>query len=316
MPNSKTIVILIDGTLSSLAPGYETNVGLIKNLLKRDASLRLFYQEGLQWSNPRSGFAVLTGNGINDQIRAGYGALASWYRPGDQVFLIGFSRGAYAVRSLAGVVQRVGLLRQEFATTRRVAQAFRHYRRNPNTPAARKFADSYCRADTAIQAIGAFDTVKALGVRLPGIWRFFNHHHSFHDHHLGADTKAGFHALALDERRVAYAPILWDSDPKWTGTLEQVWFRGGHSDVGGQLKGADETRPLSNIPLVWMLEKLEEHGLPLPENWQDNFPMDHTAPAVDPWAGSKKLFLSRAPRKFGEDPSESLHPSAFLILPS
>ncbi len=301
----------MDGTLSSLTAGHETNAGLIYKALQTISGkdLRVHYQPGIQMPDWRSGFDVLTGKGINQKIISAYGALANWYEPGDRIFFVGFSRGAYAVRSLAGVMEHVGLVREAHATARHIRQAYRHYRENPQSDAAHKFRAAWCHEHVPIQAIGVFDTVKALGIRLPLIWRAFEHRHSFHNAFLGPSTKAGFHALAADERRVAYAPVKWRTDPSWQGTMQQMWFAGNHATVGGQVRSNLASRPLSNIPLVWMLAEMETQGLVLPPDWRDGFPTDAHGPSVGQWAGSQKLFLSRKKRKMLTDPSEALHDS-------
>jgi len=117
----------------------------------------------------------------------------------------------------------------------------------------------------------------------------------------------GFHALALDESREAYAPVLWTSPPGWTGNIEQVWFRGAHSDVGGQIKDFPAARPLANISLVWMLKRLEAHNLPLPADWEQRFETDVNAPKCGSWRGWGKVFWGRRKRLVGMDASERLH---------
>ena len=119
-------VILLDGTLGTLEPGRETNIGRIYRLLKTlpaSAHLSLYYEAGVQWHMWRDTPDVAMGRGINRQIRRAYGWLATRYRPGDRIFFFGYSRGAYAVRSLAGVIDQVGLLRAEHATARNVQLA-------------------------------------------------------------------------------------------------------------------------------------------------------------------------------------------------
>jgi len=93
-------------------------------------------------------------------------------------------------------------------------------------------------------------------------------------------VKRGYHALARDETRVVYRPVLWETDPLRPAQIEQVWFRGSHGDVGGQLGGREVTRPLSNIPLVWILDRAGASGLPLPKGWRDRFEEDVTAPSM------------------------------------
>ncbi len=306
-------VVILDGTLSSLRPGQETNAGLAYRLLcevARSRPVSLRYEQGVQWRSWRDLIAVAEGRGINEQIRRAYGFIASRYRPGDRIFLLGYSRGAYAVRSLAGAIGRLGLLRPECATERNIRQLYRHYQRDPDSPSARRFSARNCHeGKVEIEMVGVWDTVKALGIRLPILWRGTPDRHAFHDTRLGDHIRHGFHALALNETRLAYAPVLWTSRPGWNGVLEQVWFRGVHADIGGQIEGYSAARPLSNIPFVWMMDKLEGCGLPLPEGWRDRFRQDVNAPSVGSFSGWGVLFVMRARRTIGADPSESIHPS-------
>jgi uncharacterized protein (DUF2235 family) len=305
-------VIILDGTLSSLEPGQETNAGLTFKLLReggRHANLTLYYEAGIQWRDWKSTPDVMMGRGINRQIERAYGVLASRYRPGDRIILIGYSRGAYAVRSLAGVIDLVGLVRHEEATVRNIQLAYRHYRAGGKGEAAHDFKALYCHGSVTIEAVAVWDTVKALGLRLPILWRWAEAQHAFHNHALGRGVMHGFHALALDETREAYAPILWTCPPNWPGVMEQVWFKGTHGDVGGQVGDYPAARPLANIPLVWMLERLSGCGLMFPAGWRERFICDVTAPSIGTWGGWGKLFLSRRRRIVGRDRSERLHES-------
>ena len=308
-------VIILDGTLSSLVPGHETNAGQAFHLLCRPvpgARRRVYYEPGLQWEGWRHCLDLARGRGINRQIRRAYGWLASHYRPGDRIFLLGYSRGAYAVRSLSGVIDRIGLLRHDCATERNVTLAYRHYQADPDSHAAHLFSHGHCHLEAPIEMVGVWDTVKALGIRLPILWRFSDCEHSFHNHHLGASIRHGFHALALDETLTAFAPVLWDCPPGWEGSIVQMWFRGAHGDVGGQIGARPEARPLANIPFVWMMERAMACGLPLPDVWQAGFPCDAGAPMVGTWRSWGKLFVARTRRRPGRDPSEMLHPSVPL----
>lgn len=303
-------VIILDGTMSSLKDGCETNVGLTYKLLREMGSdVSLFYEPGVQWPHWRATPDVMMGRGINRQIRRAYGFLASRYRPGDTIYFFGYSRGAYAVRSLAGVIDQVGLLRPEEATVRNIRQIYRHYQNGPDTESAKAFATARCYPSAEIEMVGVWDTVKALGVRLPILYRFSAPNHAFHNHHLGETIKHGFHALALNETRLVYQPVLWECPPEQVSHVDQVWFRGTHGDVGGQLGGRNWARPLSNISLVWMLENAENCGLPLHDQWRDRFICDVNAPSIGTWTGLGKLFWLRASRKPLRDPSERLHPS-------
>ncbi|MCF2904617.1 DUF2235 domain-containing protein [Octadecabacter sp. CECT 8868] len=307
-----THVIILDGTMSSLEDGYETHAGQLYKLLREagtGANLTVYYEPGIQWKEWRATLDVMQGRGINRQIKRAYGVLASRYRAGDTIVLAGYSRGAYAVRSLAGVVDMVGLVKSDCATERNIQLAYRHYRRGGRGAAAEAFRKRMCHTDVEIEAVAVWDTVKALGMRLPILWRWSVVDHEFHNHALGPSVKNGFHALAIDETREAYTPVLWSCPPGWEGRVEQLWFPGTHGDVGGQIDGVDAVRPLANMSLVWMLDRLEACGLPLPDDWLGRFPTDQTAPSIGRWKGWSKLFLSRKARVVGRDPSERLHPS-------
>jgi uncharacterized protein (DUF2235 family) len=305
--------VILDGTMSSLKPGHEGNAGLLFQLLAElgpRANRRLYYEPGMQWEGWLRGVALLEGRGVSPQIRRAYGWLASGYRDGDRIFLFGYSRGAFAVRSLAGVIDRVGLLRREHATERGVTLAWRHYERAPDSQPARAFARRFCHPAAPIEMVGVWDTVKALGLRLPLFWLFTPDRHAFHTPHLGTTIRHGFHALALHETRMAFAPVLWHCPPGWQGNVEQVWFRGAHGDIGGQIGGHTAARPLANIPLVWMLERAETLGLSLPVDWRNRFPCDPEAPMVGTWRSWGKAFLWRRRRVIGKDRSERVHPTA------
>ena len=304
-------VIILDGTMSSLVPGHETHAGMTYKLCAElGAGMSLFYESGPQWCSWTEAPDVMMGRGINRQIRRAYGYLASRYKPGDKIYLLGYSRGAYAVRSLAGVLDRVGLVRAEHATERAIRDVYRHYQCAPDGQAAQEFARRYCHESPPIEMIGVWDTVKALGLRLPLLWRWTEARHSFHNTHLGKSVRNGFHALALDETRQVFEPVLWSCDDDWDGRCEQVWFRGTHGDVGGQLGGYEAARPLANVSLVWMLERAETCGLALPQGWQSRFAVDADAPSVGSWRGLGKLFLLRKARIVGMDRSERLHETA------
>ena len=137
--------------MSTLDEGDETNIGLIYKLLSdvaQSGRMGLYYEAGNQWSDWSKTMDIIEGRGINRQIQRVYGWLASRYRPGDRIFLLGYSRGAYAVRSLAGVIHHVGLLRQDQATERMVRDAYRITRWAVRKRRAHAFGLAYCHDDT------------------------------------------------------------------------------------------------------------------------------------------------------------------------
>ncbi|MEO0034582.1 MAG: hypothetical protein RLZZ501_605 [Pseudomonadota bacterium] len=206
------------------------------------------------------------GQGLDGNIMSAYRALCDRYRSGDDIFLFGFSRGAYTVRSLAGFVWRCGLIDPdglpEAEIWRRIGIAFdRGYRRrqdNWRDGLGWAFRPAPEQKAIPIRFIGVWDTVGALGVpdELALATLFDNPlDHAFHDTGLGAHIVTARHALAMDETRRAFQPTLWtnvaDRDVK------QIWFPGNHGDVGG---GHRETG-LSDGPLAWMIEEAKQAKL-------------------------------------------------------
>lgn len=298
--------------MSSLRDGHATNAGRTFKLLReagRRANLTVYYEAGIQWPDWRHTWDVMTGRGLDQQIRRAYGVLASRYRAGDTIVLMGYSRGAFAVRSLAGMVGRVGLLHHDHATVSAVRTAFRHYEAGGTSDSARAFQRLMCHDRVEIEAVAVWDTVKALGWKRPFAR---TDRTGFHDQRLGDHVRHGFHALALDERRHHYRPVMWDTASSVRATVEQVWFRGSHGDVGGQVGAYPAARPLANIPLVWMLDRIAARGVPLPPDWRDRYPCDVTAPALGQWRGWARLFWFRGMRRILCDPSERLHDSVTL----
>lgn len=306
-------VLVIDGTQSRFNDGEETNAGLLFKLLREAADperVTLWYHPGIQGHGFWNWVTIASGWGINQLILDGYTQLARNWRPGDRIFLFGFSRGAYAVRSIAGMIGLVGLVRQTSANADTLAFAFRLYETRPAEAAIRAFQNLHCHTRVPIEMIGVWDTVKALGLPYPLLTYLAPMATEFHDHNIGRGVKAGYHALALDEDRLAYRPVMWQTEPGWDGHLEQVWFRGAHGDVGGHVWATPEARPLSNIPLVWMASKAQHHGLALPRRWYERFPQDPYAPMQGSRSGIGRFFLLRQPRPHGLFPGEAIHETA------
>ncbi|HEY4306965.1 MAG TPA: DUF2235 domain-containing protein [Gemmatimonadaceae bacterium] len=201
------------------------------------------------------------GEGIDRNILECYEFLVNNYHPGDQIYLFGFSRGAYTVRSLAGLIRNSGIVQQKFAGMAK--EAFSMYRdrdpaKHPNSELGRTFRASFSR-EVDVDTVGVWDTVGALGVPL-GLFDRLNHtRFAFHDVSLSAHIKNAFHALAIDERRGPFVPTLWaqpredaEQSRNW---LEQAWFAGVHSNVGGGYAEAG----LSDIALRWMVQRVKAH---------------------------------------------------------
>ena len=310
-------VVIIDGTKSRLEAGEETNAGILYKLLMQAGdtkSMRIHYDRGIQGHGVWNWMTIAAGIGINQSICAAYNAIATRYQKGDRIFLFGFSRGAYAARSIAGMISEVGLVKRKFATERVLRQAFRLYegKAMPNTVAA--FRADNCHAQSPIEMIGVWDTVKALGLPYPVLSRLAPMATNFHNECVGATVKRAFQALAMHETRQAYRPVLWETDPAYSGEIEQVWFRGVHSDIGGHVYRFPPARNLANVSLCWILEKVEQCGLTLPEDWMSDYPMDADAPSVGSFRGMAKFFWLREKRKKGMKCCEFIHPTAIKYL--
>jgi len=305
-------IVIIDGTQSRLSDGKETNAGLLYKLLGEVKDRReetLWYHPGIQGRGLWKWVVLASGLGINRTIRDAYAHLSSNYKDGDKIYLFGYSRGAYAVRSLAGMIDRIGLLRKDKAIERNIRQAFRLYECEDTESVMKAFFDTNCHRDIDIEMIGVWDTVKALGIEYPILSRLAPMATEFHNDRISDHVKNGFHALAIDETRTAYTPVIWHTAPEWPGHLEQVWFRGAHSDVGGHIWRYPQARPLANIPLVWMLERAHKCGVKLPTDWKTRFPQDIQAPPQGSKRGIARFFLFRKPRNIGGCPSEYIHPT-------
>jgi uncharacterized protein (DUF2235 family) len=197
------------------------------------------------------------GWGIKRKILDAYQFLMATYAPGDELFFLGFSRGAYTVRSTFGLIRNCGLLKPEFA--HKLEDAYTLYRRrdaasHPDAVESELFRRTYSWVADA-KFMGVWDTVGALGLPVGGLLRFINKPWSFHDMTLSSTVNFAYQALSIDEHRKPFAPSVWQRSVNAAGTgqvLEQVWFAGVHSNVGGSYPDSR----LSDITLEWMINKV------------------------------------------------------------
>ena len=223
-----------------------------------------------QWDRFRGG---ALGSGLSTNIRQAYRFLIRHYRPGDELLLFGFSRGAYTVRSLAGLIRNCGILRPEHAD--RLGQGYALYRRrdkdsNPRAIESQLFRRSYSYESQGhqvrIKGIAVWDTVGALGIPVGILGKLTRQilHLQFHDVKLSSFVDNAFQALAIDEHRPPFEPCLWEQQSHAVGQrLEQVWFAGVHSNVGGGYPDSG----LSDTALLWLLGRARECGLAFDEEY-------------------------------------------------
>ncbi|MCL7424934.1 DUF2235 domain-containing protein [Streptomyces sp. YS415] len=267
---TKRLVVCCDGTWNFADQPSKTNVAKVALSVRPGIAAgkeqRVYYHSGVGTHRRERLRGGAFGVGLSRNVVHAYRFLVETYEPGDQLFLFGFSRGAFTARSLAGLIHNSGILRPEYAD--RIPLAWALYRdriEQPNGAAATLFRRSYTR-ETKIRFIGVWDTVGALGIPVPSApWlrpfgQRFNRRWAFHNTDLGLGVKAAFHALAVDEQRSAFRPTLWHQQPgadRQGQELKQVWFSGVHCDAGG---GYKETG-LSDIALLWMVDQARRYGL-------------------------------------------------------
>ncbi|MBI4522349.1 MAG: DUF2235 domain-containing protein [Deltaproteobacteria bacterium] len=253
-----------------------------------------WYDEGVgaHWYDRFAGGAI--GAGLELNIIEGYKFLAEQYEDGDEVYVLGFSRGAYTARSLVGMIRNCGLVNKNLVGLK-VGIAYGIYRTRddgPDSRTARLFRSMWSR-EISIKFLGVWDTVGALGIPLEILDQFNLKFYEFHDTHLSKLVENACHAVAIDEHRKDYDVCLWNPGEKPQQTIEQRWFVGAHSDVGGGYRD----RRLSDISLRWLQDKAGALGLALaPVQAARNC---HLGPCTDSYSEFLKgLYAKRNPRHF------------------
>lgn len=288
---AKNICIFSDGTgQGGTAKGADnTNVyRLYQACCCDDPSTQVcFYDAGLGARADGAGkwmrwihdtLSQATGLGISQNIKDCYDAVIQHYEPGDRIFLFGFSRGGYTVRSLGGVLKLCGVpgtdaggrqartskdVRRELVEEA-VEKVYKSYgstdeQRQKRISLGAAFRARYASAEVSPYFIGVWDTVRALG--LPGSSSLFGWRHAFHDASLDPRVNFARQALSVDENREVFEPVIWEvtSDDLATNRVKQVWFAGVHSDVGG---GYSDDRGLGDLSLAWMINEATSVALP------------------------------------------------------
>lgn len=282
----KQLIVCSDGTWQKIASPYPTNVVKITQAIADNPNNLVFYGEGIGTGNLVDRITGgLFGYGIDKNIQDAYRFLCLNYAPGDRIYLFGFSRGAYTVRSLVGLIRSVGMLPRQ--GMRKIPQAYKIYQdakgkyvgkgeltrestKVRELPAMVEFRHQMTREygtdyqeEIEIAVLGCWDTVGALGIPriawMPSfIDRLFNQKYQFHNTKLSSTVKFAFHAVSIDEHRKAFLPT--QMKPAHAGQLTETWFSGGHGGIGG---GTRENSPLSNIALLWMMAEVERLNLGL-----------------------------------------------------
>lgn len=317
----KRLIVCCDGTWQTLNNPCPTNVVKIAQAVKSVASKTpqiVFYDEGIGTGDK---FDQLTGGafgwGIDQNIQDAYRFLCLNYEQGDEIYLFGFSRGAYTVRSLAGLLAYSGLLERH--NIRKAPKAYELYRRSsdPHHPEPVEFRqkNSYkVEGDgnrVPIKLLGCWDTVGELGVpdKIPflPIDEWINAKYKFHNTSLSSIIQHARHAVAIDETRKVFNVTPMDKSPNSGGQdLRQVWFPGEHGCVGG---GTKEHQGLSNAALQWMMDEVSKLGLEFDETKvEGGLDCDHKTPFTNDSGWISEL-TGQIERKISADFKTEIHES-------
>jgi uncharacterized protein (DUF2235 family) len=271
----KRIIIYADGTWNSPVSkeqGKPVTTNVFKAFVKTiqdqcDDGCKqvVYYHEGVGTGNWLDKFVGgITGKGIDDNIKDIYRVIVENYELNDEIFLFGFSRGAYTVRSVAGMIRNCGILRRH--NQHKIDKAYEIYRsraeeNHPNGSESIVFRShySYSIEATKIKFIGVWDTVGSLGIPLK-LFFLNKNKYKFHDVKLSHLVEHAYHSISIDEKRAFFQPTLWQkqNEAKFNQQkLEQCWFRGVHSDVGGGYLKEN----LYLIPMHYLIKKAQLHGL-------------------------------------------------------
>jgi uncharacterized protein (DUF2235 family) len=307
---ARRIALLFDGTWNNRKT--RTNVVRMRESIRthglQDPEQPCFYDEGVgtRWYNRFSGGAF--GRGLSENIQEGYAWLSRQHQGDDTIYVFGFSRGAYTARSLVGLIRKCGLLKAPGPKT--VAAAYELYRDkdvHPDDPKAVTFRTLHAR-EVRVTFIGVWDTVGALGIPISQI-PFSRDFYQWHDTELSKIVDCAFQAVATDEHRKDFGVTVWTKIKPGNVKVEQRWFCGAHSDVGGGEGGT-----LPNVALRWLQDMAEAAGLAFKQKAEVG-PQDHLGPIEDSFGrfmlGIYRWFRKRQYRAFGTGANEVVDESVW-----
>lgn len=276
----KNIILCSDGTGNTAIKDRGTNVFKLYEAIDLhghadDPTLPrqiAFYDDGCgsQGWGPIPMLKQAVGWGLGHSVKDLYAHLVRSYEPGDRIYLFGFSRGAFTIRTLADFIGACGILKYENRDDLwdDIRKAYELYRQRYQTRLNRRLVGHcdnaqcqvFCEERTehwpSIEFVGVWDTVDAVGLPVEEMSNFYNdyiHRFKFPDHVLGEHVKRACQALAIDDERQPFNPVLWEHDER----IEQVWFPGVHANVGGGYP----KQGMSLVSLYWMLTRAAEQGL-------------------------------------------------------
>jgi uncharacterized protein (DUF2235 family) len=269
----RRFIVCFDGTWN--APDKGANPTNVVKLVRAVANLAngisqvTFYDKGVGTGDVLDRIAGgASGKGLTEIMVDGYRFLANNYADGDEIYIFGFSRGAYTARSLTGFIGLAGLL-SPLDLGSDLSQAIDVYRNSElsgeQKPEKIRELRLDRKQDVPIRCVGVWDTVGSLGI--PGDLgrRLLGAKFDFHDVQLSPKVEIALHAVGVDEKRSAFAPTLWvrpkDAPAPAEQVVEQVWFPGVHSNVGGSYADAG----LSDAALDWMIKRVQLAAFDFPD---------------------------------------------------
>lgn len=280
LKRGKNIIICCDGTNNEIKADI-SNVLKLYRIAKKNEQQIVFYDPGIgtvgdagAWSRISAavkGFAgMATGAGLDDNIKDAYRFLMQNYEEGDQVYLFGFSRGAYTVRAFAGFLTLIGLLKSDQINMLDYAYtAYKRAAEDDDLSIGWRFAKILNTTRVPIKFLGVWDTVSSVMVPRPD--RFYIPSFQVLPYSVNNPmVEVCRHACAIDERRRMFRLSLWGEQQHYKPNpfstrkakdqnIKQVWFAGVHSDVGGGYSESESG--LAKFALKWMIEEAKKHGL-------------------------------------------------------
>ena len=296
---NKRLVICADGTWNrpekDLKKDVPTNVLQLARAIRptgRDQTpQQVFYDWGVGSYYDRV-IGGATGRGLNKNIMDDYRYLVQNYTPGDELFLFGFSRGAYTVRSLCGLINNCGILKRPDA--RLIQAAFDLYKRpgtdyKPSGAKSVAFRRAHSHPSREIRFVGVWDTVGALGIPFSFLG-LLDRKDEFYDTKLGSNVRIARHAMAIDELRSDFEPTIWELRENLD--LCQVWFAGAHSDVGGGYPRDKDDTSLADFALEWLIGEARSAGLTIEPHLTRNL---HPKPTAKLHHSRRFIYRSKRP---------------------
>src|SRR5262245_15011316 len=272
----KRIVVFSDGTGNSAARLQKSNVWRLYQALEKTPEQIAYYDDGVGTSSfkPLAILGGAVGYGLARNVRGLYAFLCRNYEPGDEIYAFGFSRGAFTIRILGGLIAARGIENPAGVDLKdHVKEQWLLYRKKYWWFGLSRKIDPVPH-DVTIKFMGLWDTVDAYGFPVEEMriaWDLFVLPLSMRDRELSPKVLDAYHALSIDDERQTFHPVLWteksQNPARYVGDerITQVWFAGVHSNLGGGYP--DDS--LAHVSLVWIMDQAKRRGLVLNKSYEE-----------------------------------------------